>query len=62
MAGEMDKAKGAVKETYGKVTGNRQTEAEGKADKIKGQVKRQGRPNGFVFHAGASRDSGCRSA
>jgi uncharacterized protein YjbJ (UPF0337 family) len=39
MAGEMDKAKGAVKETYGKVTGDRQTEAEGKADKVKGQVK-----------------------
>jgi uncharacterized protein YjbJ (UPF0337 family) len=35
----MDKAKGAVKETYGKVTGDRQTEAEGKADKVKGQVK-----------------------
>ena len=39
MAGEMDKAKGAVKETYGKVTGDRQTEAEGKADKVKGHVK-----------------------
>ena len=39
MAGEMDKAKGAVKETYGKVTGDRQTEAEGKADKVKGEVK-----------------------
>jgi uncharacterized protein YjbJ (UPF0337 family) len=39
MAGEMDKAKGAVKETYGKVTGDRRTEAEGKADKVKGHVK-----------------------
>ena len=39
MAGEIDKAKGAVKETYGKVTGDRQTEAEGKADKVKGHVK-----------------------
>jgi uncharacterized protein YjbJ (UPF0337 family) len=39
MAGEMDKAKGAVKETWGKVTGDRKTEAEGKADKVKGHVK-----------------------
>jgi uncharacterized protein YjbJ (UPF0337 family) len=39
MAGEMDKAKGAVKETFGKVTGNKQTEAEGKADKLKGQAE-----------------------
>jgi len=39
MAGEMDKAKGAVKETFGKVTGNKQTEAEGKADKLKGHAK-----------------------
>jgi uncharacterized protein YjbJ (UPF0337 family) len=39
MAGEMDKAKGAVKETWGKVTGDKQTEAEGKADKVKGHVK-----------------------
>ena len=29
MAGEMDKAKGAVKETWGKATGDKQTEAEG---------------------------------
>jgi len=35
----MDKAKGAVKETVGKVTGDRQTEAEGKADKVKGHAK-----------------------
>jgi uncharacterized protein YjbJ (UPF0337 family) len=39
MAGEMDKAKGAVKETWGKATGDKQTEAEGKADKVKGHVK-----------------------
>jgi uncharacterized protein YjbJ (UPF0337 family) len=39
MAGKMDKAKGAVKETVGKVTGDRQTEAEGKADKLKGHAK-----------------------
>jgi len=35
----MDKAKGAVKETWGKATGDKQTEAEGKADKVKGHVK-----------------------
>lgn len=39
MAGEMDKAKGAVKETWGKATGDKQTEAEGKGDKVKGHVK-----------------------
>ena len=39
MAGEMDKAKGTVKESWGKVTGNKQTEAEGKADKVKGHVQ-----------------------
>jgi uncharacterized protein YjbJ (UPF0337 family) len=39
MAGEMDKAKGAVKETWGKATGDKQTEGEGKADKVKGDVK-----------------------
>jgi uncharacterized protein YjbJ (UPF0337 family) len=39
MAGEMDKAKGAVKETWGKATGDKQTEAEGKAGKVKGDVK-----------------------
>ncbi len=39
MAGKTDKAKGAVKETVGKVTGDRQTEAEGKADKLKGRAK-----------------------
>jgi uncharacterized protein YjbJ (UPF0337 family) len=35
----MDKAKGTVKESWGKVTGDKQTEAEGKADKVKGHVK-----------------------
>ncbi len=39
MAGEIDKAKGAVKETTGKVTGNERLETEGKADKAKGDVK-----------------------
>ncbi len=35
----MDKAKGKVKEAAGKVTGDKRTEAEGKADQIKGEVK-----------------------
>jgi uncharacterized protein YjbJ (UPF0337 family) len=39
MAGEKDKAKGAVKETAGKVTGDRRTEAEGKTDRAKGEAK-----------------------
>ena len=39
MAGEKDKAKGSLKEGVGKVTGDRQTEAEGKTDRAKGQVK-----------------------
>lgn len=39
MAGTMDKAKGKVKEAVGKVTGDRRTEAEGKTDQVKGEVK-----------------------
>ncbi len=39
MAGEMDKAKGAVKETVGKATGDKRTEAEGKTDRSKGHAK-----------------------
>ena len=39
MAGEKDKAKGAVKEAVGKVTGNKRTEAEGKTDRAKGDAK-----------------------
>ena len=39
MAGEKDKAKGSLKETAGKVTGNRRTESEGKADRAKGSAK-----------------------
>ena len=34
--GAADKAKGAVKEAAGKVTGDTQLKAEGKADKVKG--------------------------
>jgi uncharacterized protein YjbJ (UPF0337 family) len=36
--GAVDKAKGAVKETVGKVTGDTKTEAEGKFDKAKGSA------------------------
>ncbi len=39
MAGTMDKAKGKAKEAVGKVTGDRRTEAEGKTDQVKGDVK-----------------------
>ena len=39
MAGTMDKVKGAVKEAVGKMTGNKRTEAEGKTDQAKGDVK-----------------------
>jgi uncharacterized protein YjbJ (UPF0337 family) len=34
-----DKAKGKVKETTGAATGDRELEAEGKADTLKGNVK-----------------------
>ncbi|MFI9320197.1 CsbD family protein [Kitasatospora aureofaciens] len=37
-----EKAKGAVKEGVGKVTGNERLRAEGKADKAKGDVKQAG--------------------
>ena len=43
-------AKGKVKETWGKVTGDAKTEAEGKADKAEGQGAERGR-----------RDEGCGS-
>ena len=39
MAGEKDKAKGSIEEAAGKVTGDRQTEAEGKTDRAKGETK-----------------------
>jgi uncharacterized protein YjbJ (UPF0337 family) len=42
MAGTTDKAKGNVKETVGKVTGDQRTEAEGKTDKAKGEAKQAG--------------------
>jgi uncharacterized protein YjbJ (UPF0337 family) len=37
--GGAKRAKGSVKETIGKVTGNDRTEAEGRADKAEGQVQ-----------------------
>ena len=39
MAGTTDKAKGAIKESVGKVTGDRRTEAEGKTDQVTGKAK-----------------------
>ena len=39
IAGGIKKAKGAIKEGIGRATGDRQTEAEGKAEKIEGQVR-----------------------
>lgn len=37
--GDADKLKGSVKEGVGKLTGNEQAEAEGKADQLKGDAK-----------------------
>jgi uncharacterized protein YjbJ (UPF0337 family) len=37
--GQVDKAKGAVKDTAGKVLGNDRLRAEGQADKAKGEIK-----------------------
>jgi uncharacterized protein YjbJ (UPF0337 family) len=39
--GGTKKVKGSVKEGIGKVTGNKRTEAEGKADKTEGKVQGQ---------------------
>jgi uncharacterized protein YjbJ (UPF0337 family) len=39
MAGTMDKIKGTVKEGVGKITGDAKTEAEGKTDRAKGDLK-----------------------
>jgi uncharacterized protein YjbJ (UPF0337 family) len=38
--GAADKAKGAVKETIGKVTGDKQMQAEGRFDKAKGEARK----------------------
>ena len=40
MKGAYDKAKGAVKETVGKATGDKKRQAEGKLDKAKGEAHR----------------------
>ena len=37
-SGTTDKIKGAIKETAGKVTGDKKLESEGKVDKVKGDV------------------------
>ncbi|MEW1700412.1 CsbD family protein [Streptomyces sp. NPDC093249] len=38
----MDKGKGKIKETVGKVTGNERMEAEGRTDQVKGKVREVG--------------------
>lgn len=37
--GALDQAKGAIKEGFGKLTGDTKTEAEGAADKVKGKTE-----------------------
>ncbi|MEV5707741.1 CsbD family protein [Actinoallomurus sp. NPDC052274] len=44
-----DKIKGKAKETVGKVTGNEEMEAEGKADQVKGDAKQAGEKVKDVF-------------
>lgn len=39
MGGTADKIKGSVKDAVGGATGDRRTQAEGKADKAKGEAK-----------------------
>ena len=38
-SGTVDKIVGTVKEAFGKLTGDKRTEAEGKTDRAKGDVK-----------------------
>jgi uncharacterized protein YjbJ (UPF0337 family) len=38
--GAADKAKGAIKEAAGKMTGDKKLETEGKVDKVKGAVQK----------------------
>ena len=40
MKGAVDKAKGAIKDTAGKMTGDTKMQAEGKADKAKGAARK----------------------
>jgi uncharacterized protein YjbJ (UPF0337 family) len=39
MVGTVDKIKGGIKTAIGKITGDKRTEAEGKTDKAKGQIR-----------------------
>ncbi len=39
VSGAVDKAKGAIKEGIGKLTGDEKLQAEGKADKVAGKVE-----------------------
>ncbi len=39
LKGAADKASGTMKEAAGKITGNEKLEAEGKFDKVKGEVR-----------------------
>jgi uncharacterized protein YjbJ (UPF0337 family) len=39
MAGTTDKIKGSAKDAVGSITGDKKTQAEGKADKSKGHIK-----------------------
>lgn len=41
LGGVVKQAKGAVKEAVGKATGNRQTQAEGTAEKLSGKVQKE---------------------
>lgn len=38
--GTVDKAKGSIKETVGKMTGDKQMQAEGQFDKAKGEARK----------------------
>ena len=37
--GKYEQAKGSVKDTFGRITGDEEMQAEGKADKLKGDVQ-----------------------
>jgi len=39
MAGRLDQIKGAMKDAYGRLTGDKRARAEGKTDKAKGKAK-----------------------
>ena len=56
--GTADKAKGAIKDTVGKVTGDKELQSEGKMDKAKGAAHKTA---GDVKDAAAMRRSRSRS-